>query len=184
MSLVATRGRRLGTEWPMRISFGRLGGQPELARRHHIEPRATTSMKWLCITALVRFDHFDACPVTGRLCERRIACDDRGLRRSARATYTASYAVMFPRSVHARVRRSTTSPVPCESTEALRHFNVCQVRSMEVVLVLKRCASTVVPSGVCSRNSRRAEASTTIARTRALADDHCGGVSNVIRFRP
>ena len=55
---------------------------------------------------------------------------------------------------------------PHETSEALNDFDVHQVRRVEFVVVAKEAASTRAPSGVCRRNSSRADASTTITPTR------------------
>ncbi len=55
-----------------------------------------------------------------------------------------------------------------EPSETLSHFNVHEVSEWSSASFRKRRASTRVPIGVCRRNSNRADASTTITRTRVL----------------
>ena len=95
-------------------------------------------------------NHVDARPVTGRLGERRIACDDRRLERlrqsNVHSVVRCNVFPQFPRASQeidvgmtveieiGQIRNRLGRPVrrhlacPYESTEALRHFNVCQVR--------------------------------------------------------
>ena len=95
-------------------------------------------------------NHFDARPVTGRLGERRIACDDRRLERfrqsNIHSVVRRNVFPQFPRAseeidvgmtveieigqIRNRLGRPARRHLACpyESTEALRHFNVCQVR--------------------------------------------------------
>ena len=95
-------------------------------------------------------NHFDARPVTGRLGERRIACDDRRLERLRQShihgVVRRNVFPQFPRASQeidvgmtveieiGQIRNRLGRPLrghlacPYESTESLRHFNVCQVR--------------------------------------------------------
>ena len=95
-------------------------------------------------------NHFDARSVTGRLGERRIACDDRRLERLRQSNIHSVVGCdvfpQFPRASQeidvgmtveieiGQIRNRLGRPVrrhlacPYESTEALRHLNVCQVR--------------------------------------------------------
>ena len=114
---------------------------------------------------------------------------------SARATCMASYAVTVSCSFHARVRRlrwgrrwrlksaRSQSPRPLGQVTPRRSGpGVGGPESLQRPPggakdspgSRKRRASTLVPSGVCRRNSRRAEASTTITRPALLTYDHRG----------
>ena len=55
---------------------------------------------------------------------------------------------------------------PDEPSETLGHFNVHQVGRMELVLVSEEARLDPKATRRCRRNSSRAEASTTITRTR------------------